>query len=200
MRREEDSQHFDGPVRRWTGDSPVDSLGPQGAALILELQRLRRAFEGENRHEPRAPKPRRPAADGAVHVRRPPPGRRKRRQKGTMERAIDVCLEQFGFKAAGPPVRRNATSGEPAAASPRRASRVAAADDPLLMNLAELGPDGVGPDRLMLIESPPLGLSRASETRKIRWAAGRKVPRRGDRRRRLYSRPRKSGRTGRCRR
>jgi HlyD family secretion protein len=37
-------------------------MGPQGAALILELQRLRRAFEDEN---PRAPKPqRRPAREG----------------------------------------------------------------------------------------------------------------------------------------
>jgi len=36
MRREDDAQHFDGPVRRWAGDSPADKLGPQGAALILE--------------------------------------------------------------------------------------------------------------------------------------------------------------------
>src|SRR5437868_4305954 len=35
MRRGEDAQHFDGPVRRWAGDSPGDSLGPQGAALSL---------------------------------------------------------------------------------------------------------------------------------------------------------------------
>jgi HlyD family secretion protein len=166
MRREDDAQHFDGPVRRWSGDSPADRLGPQGAALILELQRLRHAFEGESRHEPRAPKPRRPAGDGAVRDRRPPPGRRKRPQKGKMERAIDVCLEQFGFKAADPAARRNPTPDEPAAPSPRRQSRVAAADDPLLMNLTELGPDRVGPDRLMLVESPPLGLPRASETEK----------------------------------
>jgi HlyD family secretion protein len=166
MRRGEDAQHFDGPVRRWAGDSPADRLGPQGAALILELQRLRRAFEGENRHEPRAPKPRRPAGDGAVRDRRPPPGRLKRPQKGKMERAIDVCLEQFGFKAADPTARRNETSGEPAAPSPRRQSRVVAADDPLLMNLTELGPDRVGPDRLMLVESPPLGVPRVSETEK----------------------------------
>ena len=92
-RRGEDAQHFDGPVRRWAGDSPGDRLGPQGAALILELQRLRRAFEDEN---PRAEKPRRPARDGAARDRRPPPGRSKRAKKGKMERAIDVCLEQFG--------------------------------------------------------------------------------------------------------
>jgi HlyD family secretion protein len=166
MRHGEDAQHFDGPVRRWAGDSPGDRLGPQGAALILELQRLRRAFEVENPHAPRAEKPRRPARDGAVRDRRPPPGRPKRPQKGKMERAIDVCLEQFGFKATEPATRRSETPTEPAGPPPRRPSRVVAADDPLLMNLTEFGPDSPGPDRLMLIESPPLVLRRPSETEK----------------------------------
>jgi HlyD family secretion protein len=162
-------------------------MGPQGAALILELQRLRRAFEDEN---PRAPKPqRRPAREGTPRDRRPPPGRPKRPPKGKMERAIDVCLGPFGFKAAEPPARRNETSVEPAAtrrsetpgepaAPPQRQSRAVAADDPLSMNLKEFGPDSPGLDRLMLVESPPLGLPRASETEKAvghlvaRWRAG----------------------------
>src|SRR5205085_1817498 len=192
MRRGEDAQHFDGPVRRWAGDSPGDRLGPQGAALILELQRLRRGFEVESPQEPRAPKPRRPARDGAARDRRPPSHRTKRPQKGKMERAIDVCLEQFGFKAADPAGRRNETQGEPPAPPPRRnetqseppappprrnetqsepptpplrrQGRVVTADDPLAMNLPKLGPDSSGPDRLMMIESPPLALPRASET------------------------------------
>jgi HlyD family secretion protein len=169
MRRREDAQHFDGPVRRWAGDSPGDRLGPQGAALILELQRLRHAFENENPHAPHAEKPRRPARDGAARDRRPPPGRPKRPQKGKMERAIDVCLEQFGFKAADRAGRRNQksnqTSREPdGAPSPRRQSRVVRIDDPLSMNLKELRPDESGPDRLILVESPPLALPRASET------------------------------------
>jgi HlyD family secretion protein len=192
MRRGEDAQRFDGPVRRWAGDSPADRLGPQGAALILELQRLRHGVEDENPHKPRAEKPRRPARDATARDRRPPPGRPKRPQKGKMERAIDVCLEQFGFKAAEPaarkaapsgeptappprrqsrgvtaddPVaRRSETLGEPAAPPPRRQSRAVAADDPLLMNLSKLGPDRSGPDRLMLVESPPLALPRPSET------------------------------------
>jgi HlyD family secretion protein len=141
-------------------------LGPQGAALILELQRLRRAFEDENPREPRAPKPRRPAREDTVRDRRPPPGRRKRPQKGKVVRAIDVCLEQFGFKAAEPTGRRNEPAGEPAAPLPRRQTRSVAADDPLSMNLSKLGPDKSGPDRLMLIESPPLALPRGSETEK----------------------------------
>ena len=72
MRRDEDSQHFEGPVRRWAGNCPGDGLGPQGAALILELQRLRRALEDENPPQPRAAKPRRATLDNAD---RRPPGR-----------------------------------------------------------------------------------------------------------------------------
>ena len=163
MRRGEDAQHFDGPVRRWAGDSPGDRLGPQGAALILELQRLRHAFEGETPQEPRAPKLRRPARDGAARDRRPPSRPTKRPKKGKMERAIDVCLEQFGFKAADPAGRRNETQGEPPAPPPRQQGRVVTADDPLAMNLPKLGPDSLRPNRLMMIESPPLALPRASE-------------------------------------
>jgi HlyD family secretion protein len=148
-------------------------LGPQGAALILELQRLRRAFEDQNPHEPRGPKSRRPARDGAARDRRPPPGRPKRVKKGKMERAIDVCLEQFGFKAAEPAARRTQASGEPAAPPPRRPSRAVVADDPLLMNLTEPRPDSHGPDRLMLVQSPPLALPRPSETERTigQWVA-----------------------------
>ena len=94
-----------------------------------------------------------------------------------MERAIDVCLEQFGFRATDPPQRRNETSGGPAAPPPRRPSPAVVATDPLLINLSKLGPDSPGPDRLagsdrlMLIESPPLGLARAPETEQAvgRW-------------------------------
>jgi HlyD family secretion protein len=174
MGRGEDAEHLDGPALRWAGDSPSDRLGPQGAALILELQRLRHAFEDEITPQPRAEKGRRAPRDGAARDRRPPPGRPKRPKKGRMERAIDVCLEQFGFKAADPARRRNKTSGEPAVPPRRRPSRVVRDDDPLLMNLTKLGPDPSGPDRLMMIESPPLGLSRASETEK---ATGRLVAR-----------------------
>jgi membrane fusion protein, type I secretion system len=173
MRRGDDAQHFDGPVRRWAGDSPGDGLGPQGAALILELQRLRRAFEDESPREPRAPKSRRPSRDGAARDRRPPPGRPKRAQKGKMERAIDVCLEQFGFKAAEPAARRSQASGEPAAPPPRRPNRAVVADDPLLMNLKEPRLDSHAPDRLMLVQSPPLALPRPSETERAagQWVA-----------------------------
>jgi HlyD family secretion protein len=173
MRRGQDAQHFDGPGRRWAGDSPADRLGPQGAALILELQRLRRAFEDENPNAPRAEKPRRPARDSAPRVRRPPPTRPKRPKKGKMVRAIDVCLEQFGFKAAEPVARRSETPAEPAASPPRRQGRGVRVDEPLLMKLSQPGTDRGEPDRLMLVESPPLGLPRPLETEKAagRWVA-----------------------------
>jgi HlyD family secretion protein len=167
MRGGEDAQHFDGPVQRWAGDCPGDRLGPQGAALILELQRLRRAFEDENPDQPRTAKPRRATRDGAARERRPP-GQPKRLKKGKVERAIGVCLEQFGFRAAAPVGCGNKIPSEPAALPPRRRSAVATTEDPLPMNLSKLGPDNRRPvpDRLMLIESPPLGLPSASETEK----------------------------------
>jgi HlyD family secretion protein len=80
-----------------------------------------------------------------------------------MERAIGACLEQFGLRATDTAPREQEASGETVTPSPRRQSRLVAADDPLLMNLTELQPDGPGPDGLMLIESPPLGLPRARE-------------------------------------
>ncbi|MGQ0681764.1 HlyD family type I secretion periplasmic adaptor subunit [Bradyrhizobium sp.] len=79
-------------------------VGPQGEALILELQRLRRAFERDQWNEtqaaPRRPPPResRPAAG----QRRAP---RKPRKRG-MVRVIEMCLEQLGLGASAPPARR----------------------------------------------------------------------------------------------
>jgi HlyD family secretion protein len=72
MSRDEHSQHFAEPVRRWAGNCPGEGLGPQGAALILELQRLRRALEDENPHQPRAAKQRRATLENAACDRRPP--------------------------------------------------------------------------------------------------------------------------------
>jgi HlyD family secretion protein len=71
------------------------------AALILELQRLRQAFDPETSDDVPTPQPRRPARDG---FRPPPPGRQRtrppKRKKSKMERAIAVCLEQLGFSVA----------------------------------------------------------------------------------------------------
>jgi hypothetical protein len=48
MRRREPQPFFDDNAAEDAGASRSDAVGPQGAALILELQRLRQAFDEEN--------------------------------------------------------------------------------------------------------------------------------------------------------
>jgi HlyD family secretion protein len=142
-------------------------LEPQGAALILELQRLWRAFEDESPRQLQAAEPRRTTRDGAARERGPP-GRPKHPKKGRIGRAIGVCLEQFGFRATAPIRCGNEIPSEPAALPPRRPSSVATTEDLLPINVSKLASDNRRPvpDRLMLIESPPMGLSSASQTEK----------------------------------
>ena len=78
-----DPQHRDGG----------DPVGPQGAALILELQRLQHAFEHQLHDDPRrAPRDHRPAGRTG----------QARRRKGVMGRALDICLEHMGFGGGQP--------------------------------------------------------------------------------------------------
>jgi len=51
MRRTEGRSGGRAASQRWASQSNGDGVGPQGAALILELQRLRQAFEHEERNE-----------------------------------------------------------------------------------------------------------------------------------------------------
>jgi HlyD family secretion protein len=120
MRRGDSPPHDFRRASRWLGDSQDDAVGPQGAALILELQRLRQAFEQEEPDEPHASKARRPARESL----RPAPRQRtrQRKRKGKMGRALDVCLEQLGLSAAAPAERRSEPAPEPPAAPLRRRS------------------------------------------------------------------------------
>jgi len=135
---------------RWDNDPQSDEFGPQGDALILELQRLRRAIDAE-KNEARAPRgrPRHKAKADPRHRARP-----KRRRKSRMSKAIDVCLQQFGLRAPPEiePRREPAPSGhEPhpktgphfagSTAAPRRPSPTLAPHDPLTMDLSSLAPD-----------------------------------------------------------
>lgn len=95
-------------------DPPRD-VGPQGEALILELQRLRRAFEQDDWRETQAPSPHRPRSD--TPRRRAPPRRRKR----GVGRVIEVCLEQFGLNGPAPAELRRAPSSPRVAPVPRTA-------------------------------------------------------------------------------
>jgi HlyD family secretion protein len=105
-----DPAHLDERSERHRIDgSEGEGVGPQGAALILELQRLRQAFEHENRQDNKVPPPRRPPLD---QPQRPRSARPKRRRKGKMKRVLDAWLGPFGFQTDG--------ADEPVVAPPRR--------------------------------------------------------------------------------
>jgi HlyD family secretion protein len=109
MKQVNDLRPFDDAEPGWEPPHQSPRVGPQGDALILELQRLQRAFEDEQPSDPRLHAPR----EGGKKGRRPPgagrgkaPLKRPRKKKGTMGRAIDVWLQQMGLKSAPPPQRR----------------------------------------------------------------------------------------------
>ena len=82
---------------------PSRHVGPQGDALILELQRLQRAFEDENEPDWRE------SRDGARQGRRSAAGRAKgaqkaaKKKKGKMGSAFNGWLKQFGFRSTPAP-------------------------------------------------------------------------------------------------
>lgn len=84
-------------ARHRFGGTDEDVAAPQGQALILELQRLRQAFEQDQR-----PPLRRPANDEpGPGARRSRPGRPKRsKKKGKMGRVLD-WLGPFGSQSDG---------------------------------------------------------------------------------------------------
>ena len=122
-----------------------DAAGPQGEALILELQRLRQAFEQENRPEPDRPQPRRAPPDGQRSQGRRPPrpqARPKRsKKKGKMGRVLDAWLGPFGFQGDvhdgdAPAARGSQAVREPELMSPQRTrGPIIAPDDPSLINI-----------------------------------------------------------------
>ena len=131
---------------RWNDDPAADEFGPQGAALILELQRLRRAFDEESQSARKR---------GSEPPRRRRAGAPKRKRKGRMAKAIDVCLQQIGLKAPEQEVQPHELPRESAPPPPpRRPSPTLAPRDPLTMDLAKLAPEISRPFRL----DPSMGL------------------------------------------
>jgi HlyD family secretion protein len=165
MRREPETFHLDRDPRGAVDSEP----GPQGVALILELQRLRQAFEGEDWSEPRQPPPDRAPSSRALRPDRGPRASKpRRRKKGRMGRVIDVCLEQIGLKTSAPPRARQAAAEpvEPAAPE-RRARRTIMPDATVMMFPVGSGPKISPPDPVqqpMLIESPGLAPTGAAMT------------------------------------
>jgi len=172
----------EGDARHRMGGTDEDVAQPQGQALILELQRLRQAFELDNRQDQRAPL-RRPASDeGRAGARRPRQAKPKRsKKKGKMGRVLD-WLGPFGSQSEvldpePPAPRRGRSAREPQFMAPppadgmrvpaghawpneRQARRpVIAPDDPSLMNMPRSRPEVLQIDDPRLtprVEAPQL--------------------------------------------
>jgi HlyD family secretion protein len=159
MRPGDRLEHGDGFARRWVGE-PGEGVGPQGKALILELQRLRQAFERENFDGQHPPQLRRSVRDGPRPAGRQRTERPKGRRQGKMGRAIEVCLEQFGLSGAAEVKRSNEIARGPAAAPPRPdRGPIIAPDDPSLRNPTMPRPEVSGDDRNKPVDVQSLRLS-----------------------------------------
>jgi membrane fusion protein, type I secretion system len=161
-----------GTSHRWANEPNGDGVGPQGAALILELQRLRQAFEHEERNEAKPHQAPYAARRGARRAARRRTRQPKNQLKGKVGRVIDVCLEQFGLSATTLATRRSEHENDSAYnPPPRRHEASFASDNPSLINLPQAGPERGGSEykyQSMYIESPPIGLP--SETNVVSTA------------------------------
>jgi HlyD family secretion protein len=145
---EERAQHDDEPARRAASEPRRDGVGPQGAALILELERLREAFDKVDVNDlPTRQPPRFARHDTGPPAGRQPARKPKRPRKSTMGRAIEVCLEQLGFIAAAP-AGRNKDTREPRVSSPpRRPQPGVMLDGSIPMDLLQPGRELPGLDK-----------------------------------------------------
>lgn len=109
-----------------------DDVGPQGAALILELQRIQQAFDQETRPPPQQqPSSRRYAFGNGPGSKPNPRHRRAKNRKGMMQRAVDACLKGFGMAGADafPTERRSTAPKDSRHATTKRISRPERTDD-----------------------------------------------------------------------
>ena len=108
----------------------ADAFGPQGAALILELRRIQRAFDQEQDAGLRPGHAGRQPYDGLRVVERSEDHRAAtgRKRKGMIRRAVESCLRQFAIGIA--PLTHRAPRAErqirpaPASGRPRDRQRV----------------------------------------------------------------------------
>jgi HlyD family secretion protein len=138
----QDHRHLDESDRNWRGEADADRIGPQGEALILELQRLRRALDserGDNRNPPGSSG--RGEARKRQAPRKPQPPRARRKPKSTVELAIDLWMKSFGTKA---PVQAEDGSNplvDPVVSPPHRQSPPIFPSDPVYMDLRKPAPN-----------------------------------------------------------
>jgi HlyD family secretion protein len=153
MQDSQDHRHLDGRDRNWSGEPDADRVGPQGEALILELQRLRKALNaerGDGRH------PSGSSARGETRKRqaprKPQPLRPRRKPKSTVKLAIDICLKPFGIKAAAEAEDDVRPSVEPGLPPLHRQSPPIFQSDPVYMDLRKPMPDMTAREDLPLAE------------------------------------------------
>jgi HlyD family secretion protein len=162
MRPGQDTLHPNEPAQRAARDSNPAAYGSQGAALILELERLRRDLDRELRSKQHASRARRPAPDTSPRPIRTKTGRLKRRKKGKVGRVIDYCLEQVGLKSVVPAERRSEPPDAAPVTPPRHPSPSLAPFRPLSMDLTKPGPAIPAPDaphQSMALPNPQLKLT-----------------------------------------
>ncbi|MGA7806498.1 HlyD family type I secretion periplasmic adaptor subunit [Bradyrhizobium sp.] len=120
MKPKEQIQRLERTARPYLDESPNETVGPQGDALILELQRLRHAFDDEEGSNQQRRGSSRERIEAERLRRNGPP---KRRRKSKMGKALDICLEQIGLKAPAPVERRGGRSkGEAPRGQPSRSA------------------------------------------------------------------------------
>jgi HlyD family secretion protein len=159
MQPAQDARHLDEAAQRAARDPDSDAFGSQGAALILELQRLCLAFDAEIRSNKRLPRTKRAAQDTPARSVRAQASRPKRRKKAGIGRVIDFCLERFGVKPAAPAGRRKEPRDEAPVTPARQPGLSLAPYNPLSIDLTKPGPKIPAPDiahHSMVLENPQL--------------------------------------------
>lgn len=134
-----------------------DSHGPQGAALVLELQRLSRAFDDKIRQHRAGSHGPRPPSDASVRSSDPQPGKRKRRRRSRLGRVIDFCLVQFGLKS---PAAEEGIARDEIPIAPHQAGHSLVSHHALAMDLTKPAP-AIGIPQLKL--SPSLTPAKTVE-------------------------------------
>jgi HlyD family secretion protein len=141
MRYSQDHRPLD-DASNWSDEPYVDGVGPQGEALILELQRLRQALDGERgdgRH-PSGPS-RRSEAPKRQAPRKPQPLRSRRKSKSKVKLAIDICLKPFCIKAPAQAEDGSSPLVETVMSPSHRQHQPIFPPDPILMDLDKHRPD-----------------------------------------------------------
>src|SRR5579872_1205279 len=142
MKRAEGGHHSHGQT--WHGgedDAGDDGLGLQGAALILELQRLRHAIDAERADLAKARGTAHQQPERSPRRRAAPPkhsSRKKLRKKSRVGQAVDLCLKPFRSKASEATSRPDETTDRAAAPPRHRRSPSIAPEQPIPLNFAKL--------------------------------------------------------------